>query len=52
MNAPLGVLMLVFHSVVEAIRAGFQVYDRTETGYLVRIKTNAGWALALVELRK
>jgi hypothetical protein len=44
--------MLVFHSIADALNAGFQIYDRTESGYLVRIKTNAGWALALVELRK
>jgi hypothetical protein len=43
--------MLVFHSLAEAIRAGFQVYDRTGTGYLVRTRTSGGWALALVELR-
>lgn len=42
--------MLVFHSLVEAINAGYEVYDRTPTGYLVRIRTSAGWALALVEL--
>ena len=42
--------MLVFHSVIEALNAGYEVYDRTATGYLVRIRTSAGWALALVEL--
>ena len=42
--------MLVFYSLLEAINAGFEVYDRTPTGYLVRTKTNAGWALALVEI--
>lgn len=42
--------MMVFHSLVEAINAGDEVYDRTPTGYLVRIMTRAGWALALVEL--
>jgi hypothetical protein len=43
--------MLVFSSLAEALRAGFQIFDRTSTGYLVRIKTARGWALALVELR-
>ena len=43
--------MLVFHSLTDALSAGYQVYDRTATGYLVRIKTERGWALALVELR-
>lgn len=42
--------MLVFRSVTDAINAGFQVYDRTQTGYLVRTRTERGWALAIVEL--
>lgn len=42
--------MLVFHSLAAAIEAGFQVYDRTATGYLVRTRTAAGWALAIVEV--
>lgn len=42
--------MLIFRSVTDALRAGYQIYDRTQTGYLVRIKTKRGWALALVEL--
>jgi len=40
--------ILVFKSVSEALRAGFQVYDRTSEGYLVRSRTSAGWAFALV----
>jgi hypothetical protein len=39
-----------FTSLSEAIHAGFQVYDRTSDGYLVRTRTSAGWALALVTL--
>lgn len=42
--------MLVFRSLVDAINAGYQVYDRTETGYLVRTRTLRGWALAIVEV--
>lgn len=42
--------MLIFRSVADALQAGYHVYDRTTTGYLVRIKTERGWALALVEL--
>lgn len=42
--------MRVFYSLVEAVQAGFQVYDRTPTGYLVRIRTESGWALAIVDL--
>jgi len=41
--------LMVFKSLADALRYGFQVYDRTENGYLVRIKTAAGWALAVVE---
>jgi hypothetical protein len=43
--------LMTFPSLAAAIRAGFQVYDRTPTGYLVRIHTTAGWAMALVEVR-
>ena len=42
----------VFSSVSEALRAGFQIYDRTSNGYLVRTRTSRGWALALVQLAK
>jgi len=44
--------MVVFGSVAEALRAGYQVYDRTHDGYLVRIRTAAGWALALVDFHR
>jgi hypothetical protein len=44
--------ILTFNSLAEAIRAGFQVYDRTPEGYVVRTKTSGGWALALVVLRR
>jgi hypothetical protein len=40
--------IIVFTSVNEALRAGFEVYDRTSDGYLVRIRTARGWALAVV----
>ena len=43
--------LVVFHSLADAIRGGFQIYDRTSEGYLVRTKTERGWAVALVELR-
>jgi hypothetical protein len=42
--------LMTFPSLAAAIRAGFQVYDRTETGYLVRKRTPAGFALAIVDL--
>jgi len=40
--------ILVFNSLAEALRAGFEPYDKTERGYLVRMRTAAGWALAIV----
>jgi hypothetical protein len=40
--------LTVFKSLAEALRAGFEIYDRTAEGYLVRTRTDAGWALALV----
>jgi regulation of enolase protein 1 (concanavalin A-like superfamily) len=40
--------IMVFTSVYEALRAGFEVYDRTSYGYLVRTRTSSGWALAIV----
>lgn len=43
--------LLAFKSLEEAIRAGYHVYDKTSDGYLVRIKTAAGFALALVVLK-
>lgn len=40
--------LTVFTSLAEALRAGFQIYDRTKEGYLVRTLTANGWAMALV----
>jgi hypothetical protein len=40
--------LVVFKSLADALRAGYQIYDRTEAGYLVRTKTAAGWAMAVV----
>jgi hypothetical protein len=39
-----------FDSIQAALRAGYQVYDRSADGYLVRTRTSAGWALARVVL--
>lgn len=38
--------IMVFKSLAEALRAGFQVYDRDNDGYLLRCRTVSGWALA------
>lgn len=43
--------LIVFKSLADALKAGYQVCDRTATGYLVRTRTEAGWALAVVECR-
>ena len=43
--------LVVFKSLADALRAGYQVYDRTDSGYLVRTKTASGWAMALVAFR-
>jgi hypothetical protein len=42
--------ILVFSSVNEALRAGFEIYDRTDSGYLVRCRTARGWALGIVHV--
>jgi hypothetical protein len=43
--------LLVFYSLKDAIHAGYQVYDRTESGFLVRTRTNDTWRLAIVDCR-
>lgn len=44
--------LVVFHSIAEAQRAGYEVCDRTPEGYLVRTRTSRGWALAIVIHRR
>jgi hypothetical protein len=41
--------MLVFRSVGEALKAGFQIYDRTANGYIARARIDGYWQIALVE---
>jgi Ca2+-binding EF-hand superfamily protein len=43
--------LVVFRSLSEALKAGFQIYDRTSDGYLVRTRTSTGWAMALVNVK-
>ncbi len=43
--------LVVFKSLAQALNAGYQVYDRTADGYLVRVLTARGWAMALVDCR-
>jgi len=40
--------LVVFNSIAEALRAGFEIYDQTSDGYLVRTRTKKGWAMALI----
>jgi len=40
--------VLVLKTMAEAIAAGFEFFDKTSDGYLVRKKTSQGWALAIV----
>lgn len=42
---PYGVL--VFRNLADALRNGFQPFEKNRDGYLVRICTDAGWAVAL-----
>jgi hypothetical protein len=43
--------LMVFPSLSEALRYGYEVHDRTSEGYLVRTRTAKGWAFALVICR-
>jgi hypothetical protein len=44
--------VVVFNSVREALSAGYQIYGKTEEGYLARMRTERGWALALIIIAK
>lgn len=41
--------LTTFPTLAKALDAGYHVYDRTPNGYLMRTRTSAGWALAIVE---
>jgi hypothetical protein len=41
---------MTFTSLQQALHAGFELYDRSEHGYLVRVRTAAGWMRATVDL--
>lgn len=41
----------VFRSLREALKEGFQVYDRSADGYIVRRRGAKGWELALVDCK-
>lgn len=42
--------IIVFSSLSEAIRLGYEVHERTAEGYLVRVRTSSGMAFAIVRL--
>jgi len=44
--------IVVFRSVREALQAGYHIYGKTDEGYLARMRTEGGWALALVVIAK
>lgn len=41
--------LTTFPTLDAAINAGYHVYEGTPHGYVVRTRTLAGWALAVVE---
>ncbi len=43
--------ILIFDTLAEAVASGFEVFDRTQDGYLVRKRTDRGWAIALARQR-
>jgi hypothetical protein len=44
--------VVIFNSVRDALSAGYQIYGKTEEGYLARLRTERGWALALIVIAK
>lgn len=41
-----------FDSLREAIKQGWEVYDRTSTGYIMRKRTDKGWVLARCDVKQ
>lgn len=39
----------IYDTLSAAVREGFTIYDRTTDGYIVRGRTERGWALAFVK---
>ena len=40
--------VVVFNSVADALKAGYHIYGKNDDGYLARLRTPGGWALALI----
>lgn len=43
--------VVVFKRLSDALQFGYSVYDRTPNGYLLRMRTASGWAMAIVNIR-
>ncbi len=39
--------IIIFESLQAAVAQGFEPYERTRDGYLVRTRTSSGWAFAI-----
>lgn len=44
--------VVVFSSVGDALKAGYHIYGKTDDGYLARLRTASGWALALIVISR
>ena len=42
--------IVVFNGIVDAVHAGYQIVGTTGDGYLVRTRTDKGWALAIARV--
>lgn len=38
-------------TLADAIRAGYDIYDRTQTGYIMRKRTDKGFVLAVLDVK-
>ena len=44
--------IIVFNSVRDALQAGYHIYGKTGDGYLARMRTERGWALAIIVISR
>ncbi len=44
--------IVIFGSIRDALDAGYQIYAKTDDGYLARLRTERGWALAFIVISK
>lgn len=43
--------IVVFSNLSEALREGYQVYEKISGGYVVRTRLTSGWGFAIVLMR-